>query len=743
MDRSASASTHASNSAVANSTVDQESDDDETQDLEGQPAGPPRKSKIKLTRGSRACTVCRKLKLRCVGGEQGGSCKKCLSTNQECIFPESNRGKSSKKTQEELARSVRKMERSLETVIKSINNPLLNSMSSGMASLPSSPPSIPPDAIQTYGTPPVPLAEPRLPSYEDTSPRLPSLPLDTLNPLGLLAEASLANEKALEDVQSKDHGSTADSSSAMSDPSRKIGIANERYFKPGPMTLLPMRRRFIEQQVQPEMLSFVSTNEVLELFKLFFEHINHHCCLLVPEYHTPSFVCSRSPFLLTTICAIASKYSPTTAIHHERLTNLAKHLAFDVPQKGYKSLEIVQAYLLLTLWGYGHADMYEHDTTWLLLGMAIRTATDLNLHRKLPETSGTREGIQSAVELHNRERTWILCFVLDRSISAQLGKPHTIQEDYIIRNVSTWWRKPVAVPLDSGLAAYAELQMIIARSLELLYSGTDTPSGLQADCNYLLVTKSLESQLMVLRDQWALHTSHRNKSKAPDDQPIDDVKTFWNVIARFYYHYTLLLLYSFGLQDAVERTPINLGHFYSKCHSAAKACVLVVRDELGPLGFLRYSPDSHFVQCSYAVLTLLKLLRPEFNNFHDGDTETLQLVRDIAVLLEQIAVGSYHTPALYSSFLKGLIATREAQMSQAHDGPQYLSSHAMDEVQGNNLTASSVPVDSVLSGGFWDSMLIPGYNTPESLSGGYVYGADGGSFIPQLGDGMQYGKGMH
>ena len=35
------------------------------------------------------------------------------------------------------------------------------------------------------------------------------------------------------------------------------------------MTILPLRRLFIERQIQPEMLSFVSTEEVVELFNMY------------------------------------------------------------------------------------------------------------------------------------------------------------------------------------------------------------------------------------------------------------------------------------------------------------------------------------------------------------------------------------------------------------------------------------------------------------------------------------------
>jgi hypothetical protein len=40
-------------------------------------------------------------------------------------------------------------------------------------------------------------------------------------------------------------------------------------FFAGPMTVLPLRRLYIERQLQPEMLSFISTAEVVELFKMY------------------------------------------------------------------------------------------------------------------------------------------------------------------------------------------------------------------------------------------------------------------------------------------------------------------------------------------------------------------------------------------------------------------------------------------------------------------------------------------
>lgn len=58
-------------------------------------------------------------------------------------------------------------------------------------------------------------------------------------------------------------------------------------------------------------------------------------------------------------------------------------------------------------------------------------ATDLNLHRKTSVSQDTPEGRARDKEVHNRERTWLLCFALDRSTSAQMGKPHSIREEWV------------------------------------------------------------------------------------------------------------------------------------------------------------------------------------------------------------------------------------------------------------------------------------------------------------------------
>lgn len=72
------------------------------------------------------------------------------------------------------------------------------------------------------------------------------------------------------------------------------------------------------------------------------------------------------------VCAVASRHYTQRPELYTKLSELSRKLAFTVPAQGYKSVEIVQAYLLNTLWGCGPVERYEQDRTWMLLGMAIR-----------------------------------------------------------------------------------------------------------------------------------------------------------------------------------------------------------------------------------------------------------------------------------------------------------------------------------------------------------------------------------
>lgn len=124
------------------------------------------------------------------------------------------------------------MEKTLDTVLRSIGNPNITSMASDMLSRSPSPDT----GDKTQATLITPSPPPTLKSasiaslQQPGSPRLHSLPDNELNPLGMLAEASLANRR----LQSQNHSSlSTDSPSDSTEVTRKVGVASDLYFKPG------------------------------------------------------------------------------------------------------------------------------------------------------------------------------------------------------------------------------------------------------------------------------------------------------------------------------------------------------------------------------------------------------------------------------------------------------------------------------------------------------------------------------
>lgn len=68
---------------------------------------------------------------------------------------------------------------------------------------------------------------------------------------------------------------------------------------------------------------------------------------------------------------------------------------------------------------------FEQDLTWVRVGIAMRTSMDINLHR-VALLKEARDGLPTWL-LRSIIRTWLCGFILDRTLSAQLGKPSSIR----------------------------------------------------------------------------------------------------------------------------------------------------------------------------------------------------------------------------------------------------------------------------------------------------------------------------
>lgn len=88
-------------------------------------------------------------------------------------------------------------------------------------------------------------------------------------------------------------------------------------------------------------------------------------------------------------------------------------------------------------------------------------AVELGLNRYIPVPS-TNESEFQRLERRNRERTYLVLFVHDRSLSIQTGRHWMLPEDDLVRNSTTWHEGGGSGirPEDVIVAAFVSLRRI-------------------------------------------------------------------------------------------------------------------------------------------------------------------------------------------------------------------------------------------------------------------------------------------
>lgn len=71
------------------------------------------------------------------------------------------------------------------------------------------------------------------------------------------------------------------------------------------------------------------------------------------------------------VCAVASRFFPGRADMYATAMHFAKHSAANALIDGWKTVELCQAYILLSIYSVP-AKRWEEDRSWLYTGLAIR-----------------------------------------------------------------------------------------------------------------------------------------------------------------------------------------------------------------------------------------------------------------------------------------------------------------------------------------------------------------------------------
>ncbi|KAF9453407.1 hypothetical protein P691DRAFT_694680 [Macrolepiota fuliginosa MF-IS2] len=471
--------------------------------------------------------------------------------------------------------------------------------------------------------------QPRKKSSGDKSTNLPS----EAAPWGLMGRLSIKNRATSMDPED-------------------TGITSSEYFTNGSAEDEHAKN---VQRVQPHILNrgVITTSDAEKLFAIYFEKMNDSSSLLDPMLYTPPLTAVRSTFLFTVMCAIASRFYDERPELYPQLMHYAQLAAGTALISGTKNVEMCAAYILLSLYPVPTRRMTE-QRSWLYLGLAIRTATDLNLH--IPIKEKPRNEWQ-AREILNRTRIWLNCYNLDRSTGSQYGKPPIISNtDYVANHSADWYQSsPYNLEhFDIHICAYNAELRVMAKFMAKIYNDPEQPTGLNKNVDFEAISTATDDELKALGDKWfsLLETTNMN---VPQNR-------FRTGLLRLAYSYSRLIALSYGFQHAFGKNTTDENPFLIRCLDAARGIVhAVIYDICRPdqLFYVRHGPEAQSIFVTFASAFLIKLLQPRFASHMSPETRTeiKGLVQSVVELLssKEVAIDERHGPGLYARFLRNLL----------------------------------------------------------------------------------------
>lgn len=219
----------------------------------------------------------------------------------------------------------------------------------------------------------------------------------------------------------------------------------------------------------PIAAGLITEEDANVFFDAFFLRLNPFINLFDPALHTLTYVRSRSSFLFTTIIMACCKFFRPGL--YQSVKKLAHEFSVRAFAENWKRVEVVQAFACLTYW------KEPDDTrTWTYIGYACRMAVELGLNRFVSEKRLAAESDLQWLERRNRERTYLVLFVHDRSLATQTGRQWMLNEDELVRHSARWHEQGGGVPPlerrpeDVILAAFVQLRLIASETSAKLYS---------------------------------------------------------------------------------------------------------------------------------------------------------------------------------------------------------------------------------------------------------------------------------
>ncbi|KAA8645465.1 uncharacterized protein ATNIH1004_006884 [Aspergillus tanneri] len=194
----------------------------------------------------------------------------------------------------------------------------------------------------------------------------------------------------------------------------------------------------------------VDLQEAEELFFNFDQVLNRYLWDGIALVHKDlTSVRNSSSMLSAAILAVTALHMPNKERTFDTCYTEFAKLASESMLDRHHTLDDLRALCIGAFW--------LADVSWKLSGYAVRIATERNLHQSYRKaTQGSPEHIEQA-------RLWYLLYTLEHHFSIAYGRPPIIHEDHSITNHATFVLSPTATQSELRLHSQVDLFIILTR----------------------------------------------------------------------------------------------------------------------------------------------------------------------------------------------------------------------------------------------------------------------------------------
>ncbi|RAL10522.1 Zn(II)2Cys6 transcription factor [Aspergillus homomorphus CBS 101889] len=385
----------------------------------------------KISRRIRACTECKRHKVRCDMNEGETRCHRCRRMGLECVVNKSLQTLLDDETEWKAA-----IELAMTDLLRKAQLPELSYYQA--ISKPAEPPSRTRDRKDSTAS----IEETLFPMHNPTEGTKPIEPAHTATNEPS-APSTTVHRQSQYSLDREENGASSLVTAPMGSLYEVTQLSDIQTTSPG-------RHHASDRALVTDFISrgVVDAQEAEELFSHFDQLLSRYLWDGILLNHKDlTSVRNSSSMLSAAILAVTALHMPSKErVYEICYTEFAK-LASESMLDRHHTLDDLRALCIGAFW--------LADVSWKLSGYAVRIATEHNLHQSYRKaTQGSPEHIEQA-------RLWYLLYTLEHHFSIAYGRPPIIHEDLSIKNHNTFTQSPNVQQGDLRLHSQVDLFIIL------------------------------------------------------------------------------------------------------------------------------------------------------------------------------------------------------------------------------------------------------------------------------------------